>query len=192
MQKKNLPYLIIAILVILTALAFSIDQSALKLIPFIQIPFFNSLFTFFGTTIGAIIFLVIVSAATLYEKKYRLLLLIILAPCAAYVLSYIIKEIIHRPRPLIEAALLTKTSFSFPSSHAAFASATILFIYKLKTLKIPALILAIITIGTGFYNGVHYLSDILAGITLGLIVSYLTLQYAPKIIQIIKQKLKTN
>ena len=42
---------------------------------------------------------------------------------------------------------------------------------------------------TGFYNGVHYLSDIVVGVILGIVVSYLVLTKAPLLYKSIKNKI---
>lgn len=90
--------------------------------------------------------------------------------------TFILKKIIHRPRPF--DILVDEISFSFPSAHGALSIALYGFIAYLfwrsavnKTAKIIIIITGIIFIAfIGFsrlYLGAHYLSDVLGGYILG-------------------------
>ena len=92
---------------------------------------------------------------------------------------WIIKNIIDRPRPPLTEALVTETSYSFPSGHSfiavAFYGLIVFFLFdslKKKSLKAIGLILGIILvilIGTSrIYLGAHWPSDVLASYTSGL------------------------
>ena len=92
---------------------------------------------------------------------------------------WIIKNIIDRPRPPLTEALVTETSYSFPSGHSfiavAFYGLIVFFLFdslKKKSLKAISLILGtilVILIGTSrIYLGAHWPSDVLASYTSGL------------------------
>jgi len=92
---------------------------------------------------------------------------------------WIIKNIIDRPRPPLTEALVTETSYSFPSGHTfvsvAFYGLITFFLFdslKKKSLKIISLILGIILvilIGVSrIYLGAHWPSDVLASYASGL------------------------
>ncbi|MDF2610744.1 MAG: phosphatase family protein [Lachnospiraceae bacterium] len=117
-------------------------------------------------------------------KKYRYVGVMVL--CALLlnfiVVDGILKNIIQRPRPfeaiptlnlLIEKPL----SYSFPSGHAssAFAAAGIL-IYGFKKYRFYIIALAGLMAFTRIYLTVHYPTDILAGMIIGLISSRIVIQ----------------
>jgi undecaprenyl-diphosphatase len=177
MQNKIKTALLISIIIIITT--FLLDNLLLKAIPHIRIQFLNPIITFLGSSIGAIAFLMFLSLLFLYEKKPKLIFYLITAFALAFFTALILKYIILRPRPEI-IPLIIKTSPSFPSAHALVASSTFFFVKKLKT-KYLAITLTFLTAFSGFYTGVHYLSDIFAGIFLGIIISYLALKKLPLI-----------
>lgn len=153
----------------------------------IRIPFLNPLFVFAGSKTGLVVFLLIFSVILYFRKKEKILPFGI-SIFLTIVTSTLIKYLIARPRPSF-SPLLIKTSPSFPSTHAAVAAASYFFFRKLKTIpKIVALVLSLIVASTGYYNGLHYLSDIFAGMVLGILISYLTEKWWPKL----KHKLKVR
>lgn len=101
--------------------------------------------------------------------------------CLIFIINYIVKIIIQRPRPS-GYNLINESNFSFPSGHSmvstAFYGFLIYLVYKkikgkkLKYSLITLLFLLIIFICISrIYLGVHYFSDTLAGFFLSL--SYL-------------------
>jgi len=99
------------------------------------------------------------------------------------VLTYGLKEIVHRPRPYVTypdiIAYETETSLSFPSGHTslAFATATALSLkYPKWYVIVPGYFWAC-SVGYSRMNlGVHYPSDVLAGAILGAGSAYVTYQ----------------
>ena len=90
--------------------------------------------------------------------------------------TFILKTIIHRPRPF--DIIVNETSFSFPSAHSAFSIALYGFIAyffwqkaRNKSAKVgivtgSAILIALIGFSR-LYLGAHYLSDVLGGYILG-------------------------
>lgn len=183
MQKRTKILILISLIIII--ITFLLDNLFLKAIPTLRISFINPLFIFLGGTIGLLSYLLFLNLLFLYERKTKFIPYLIIAVITAIALSYLLKYTIMRPRPEI-IPLLIKTTSSFPSAHALIASSTFFFIKKLRPTQILAFILAFLVAFSGYYNGVHYLSDILAGITLGIIISYLTLNKLPKQYQKLK------
>ena len=92
----------------------------------------------------------------------------------------ILKPLVHRIRPFdvktgIELLVKRPTDYSFPSGHtaASFASVTALYLAGEKKLWIPALVLAVLIAFSRLYLYVHYPTDVLGGIVVGLAVGVL-------------------
>jgi len=92
--------------------------------------------------------------------------------------AFVLKEILHRSRPV--GGLIAETSSSFPSAHSVISVAFYAFVFYLlaknsrnnfsKCLSISALFLFPLLLGfSRLYLGVHYLSDVLAGYAIGLV-----------------------
>jgi undecaprenyl-diphosphatase len=110
-----------------------------------------------------------------HRKQISKVYFVVFGLSGGFFLEVLLKMIVARPRP--QLALLTETDYSFPSGHATiatilFLSLIILFASKIKdslrTLFIAANVLGILLVSfSRLYLGVHWLSDVLAGILLG-------------------------
>lgn len=121
-----------------------------------------------------LIWIQIALLAFVYKDAIRAL---IAGVIARGVFVEIIRYFYHRPRPYIVQniqPLLDETSWSFPSGHAAFmfAVATIVFI-KNRTLGVVMYVLAIATGISRVMAHVHWISDIIGGAVLGILVALL-------------------
>ena len=134
------------------------------------------------TQFGGAIFLITLSIILLIvikNKKIGILIWINLA--ISTIINQILKNIIQRPRPT-EFRIINENGYSFPSGHsmasAAFYGFLIYLICKkvnnkyLKWTLITLLSILIILVGASrVYLGVHYTSDVIAGILIS--TSYL-------------------
>lgn len=134
------------------------------------------------TQFGGAIFLITLSIILLIvikNKKIGILIWINLA--ISTIINQILKNIIQRPRPT-EFRIINENGYSFPSGHSMASAALygflIYLIYKkvknkyLKWTLISLLSILIILIGASrVYLGVHYTSDVIAGILIS--TSYL-------------------
>lgn len=92
----------------------------------------------------------------------------------------VLKNVIARTRPYdlpgvnVELLVSGLSDFSFPSGHtlASFEAATVLMIRD-KRMGIPALVLAILIALTRLYLYVHYPTDVIAGVILGIGFAFL-------------------
>ena len=125
-------------------------------------------------------------------KKGRItvLVLLIVILIADQLSGSVIKPLVGRLRPahpdnLIEGArylLGTKMSFSFPSSHAVNnAAAAFWLCYQYPKLSIIVIPLAFTAAFSRIYTGVHYPSDMLAGIIIGMLVTWAVIAAKKKI-----------
>ncbi len=120
------------------------------------------------------------------QKKWRSLSILLLGLGSTAVTMTFIKEFFLRARP--EDALQTLTSPSFPSAHAAMAAAFFLvFMYLLvpkirfwvkREIFIVVCVLAVIAIGVSrVVLNVHWTSDVLAGWSLGIFMTTISILF---------------
>jgi len=156
------------------------DASALLFIQdSIRIPFLNSIMIFFSTIGNLGLLWIVLGFALLFPKRTRrggVDMLMCLA--AAYIINdLVIKELVARVRPYdtiegLKILVNPLSSFSFPSGHAnsSFAAAmslTLAFGRKGAWAYIPASLIAF----SRCYVGVHYPSDVFAGMIVGTLVA---------------------
>ncbi|SFR69002.1 phosphatase PAP2 family protein [Anaeromicropila populeti] len=105
-----------------------------------------------------------------------------------FVVNQFLKNIFARTRPFVameELEHLTRAphSYSFPSGHTAssFAAAMVLFLMLPRKYGISALCLAALIGFSRIYLGVHYLTDVLAGMALGMGIAYISVYAGKKI-----------
>ncbi len=115
----------------------------------------------------------------LHKKPYHLLQFLITLASGSLIV-YLIKIFIARPRPV--EALIEVSGYSFPSGHATIATLfcfLIIFAYKnhiknqlLKFIFILFFIITALAISfSRIYLSVHYMSDVVVGIAIGLLIS---------------------
>lgn len=122
------------------------------------------------------------SAALILNPSSRsvgALMFLSLAVCA-FLTNIAIKLPIRRARPferIGDLSVLVKLpkDYSFPSGHtsASFAAARILMLAAPGTAALAALVLAVLMGISRMYVGVHYLTDVLAGMALGIFTAQL-------------------
>lgn len=122
----------------------------------------------------------VVAAVLLTSREYRPygIAMVVAIAFATLIGEFGIKNLIERPRPfLIEPALATEliklpSSFSFPSGHtgSSFAAATVLCFIPFRNawVRIVPFAAAALIAFSRLYLCVHYPSDVLGGIVLGI------------------------
>lgn len=158
-----------------------LDISIIKYLYTLQNPLLNKIMIFF-TTIGDVgLIWIIISLILLFTKKYKkvgIISIISLAICLLIV-NLGLKPLVHRERPfnIIEnLTLLIKEphDYSFPSGHTAASFVMVYIFYKYIKKYFPiVLIVALLISFSRLYLTVHFPSDVIAGIFLGLFSGYL-------------------
>ena len=155
------------------------DQTAVNAVKLIQNPLLDKIMVFF-TSLGdngiiwIILLIVLLSGKKTRNKGVVLLITVI----TVFILTNYMKEEFHRVRPYEYMNFIPKVktsgTSSFPSAHSAVAFAVfgVYYFYNLRYKYVIGVIALIIAVSR-FYLEVHYLSDVLAGIALGLTVSYI-------------------
>jgi membrane-associated phospholipid phosphatase len=119
----------------------------------------------------------ILIAYIVYRKEWFNSSLFLFSLAFGYASEFIIKIFVHRARP--ENALLLLNDYSFPSGHATLAVILFLFLayvlnndIKNKVLRYTSIGLCVFSFllvaGSRVYLNVHWISDVLAGLALGL------------------------
>jgi len=129
-------------------------------------------------------------ACFLFKKTRKMGICMLLS----YIISYfigdnILKDLIARPRPSmvdesIELLIKRPSSYSCPSVHAAlaFSVAYSMFLNN-KPLGIAALVFASLIGFSRMYFFVHYLSDVVLGALIGLLIAFIINKLTQKILK---------
>ena len=130
---------------------------------------------------GGIIWIVATLVLLIPKKTRKVGLMSAAALLGSLIINnHIIKNLVQRPRPFvtftdIQILIPTPSEFSFPSGHTAssFAAAAVFYRFLPKQLGIPAVVLAGLIGFSRLYVGVHYPTDVLAGMLMGVLLSYM-------------------
>ena len=108
--------------------------------------------------------------------------------------NVLLKNLLARPRPYevltwLQPLILPPQDFSFPSGHASssFAAAASLIGLE-KKWTVPAFMLASLISLSRLYVGVHYPSDVLGGLLLGLSCAYLARLLGRRFFRLLQRK----
>ena len=154
----------------------TMDLEILHLIQGLRTPLLDGIMVVLTTMgDGGIVWIALSIVLLIIPKTRRCGLAIALGMLLSHVVgNVVLKPILARPRPFsvdpsVELIVKAPSSYSFPSGHtfASFASATALFLFHRKE-GIAACILAAVIAFSRMYFYVHFPTDILAGIILGI------------------------
>lgn len=133
----------------------------------------------FITSLGnaGIIWIVLVVVLLILPKTRKAGIIVAAALLVDLILcNLILKNLVARVRPYdvntaIAVLIKKPLDFSFPSGHtaASFAAMTALFLAKMKKAWIAALILSVLIAFSRLYFYVHYPTDVLGGIVVGIL-----------------------
>lgn len=130
-----------------------------------------------GTVLG--IFVCVVILFLCLKRRYLDTAQILGAALGSAALSYVMKAYFERPRPILLSHLVEVQSYSYPSGHSLSGSAvyftfSVLLFLNFKTriersvaIGASLIVISLISISRIFL-GVHYLSDVIAGVLVGI------------------------
>lgn len=132
--------------------------------------------THFNGAIGIFVFSLLMMLFLVYKRWYNDLLFYFFSVLGANIAYISIKMIVHRVRP--SSDILSIATHSFPSGHATMATAMALALYFIlahrvssmglrSVIVIVCIVWPIIIAFSRVYLDVHWLSDVIAGIGLG-------------------------
>jgi membrane-associated phospholipid phosphatase len=112
------------------------------------------------------------------KKQHYWLLALILTVPGGMLLNILMKQVFHRVRASFTDPIITLSTYSFPSGHAAGTTLfygiltafliTHISIWRWRIVAIMAAIMLVVLVGfSRIYLGVHYLSDVLAAVAEG-------------------------
>jgi len=112
-----------------------------------------------------------------FKQKWKEIVLVFFSGILAWCFSYVLKFIIHMPRPFDVFSqintLFPETGYGFPSGHATFYMALAIAVFF--THKKSGYILMVIAFSIGLARiaaGVHFPGDIIGGFLLGTLIAY--------------------
>lgn len=133
------------------------------------------------TNLGGVLYFIFIAIGSLIIVKNRKIgLAVSLSIGLSALVNFILKNIIQRTRPLEEFRLIKESGFSFPSGHSITSMVFYGFLIYLvsefvknkKVKYVLTILFSILIVLIGLsrvYLGVHYITDVLGGFTLGLI-----------------------
>ncbi|RMF56060.1 phosphatase PAP2 family protein [Candidatus Woesearchaeota archaeon] len=179
MKKHKILIIFSAVLI----LSFAVDHAFFELVDLIRNPLFDYFMgwmSYFASTF--IVLILLTSFFLIQEKKIRYVMPLWISFFTAGIISLAIKFLVQRPRPFFEVFIpffSRLPDYSFPSTHTALAFAAIPILDKEYPMFKWFWILFGLLVGfSRIYNGYHYLSDVVAGAVIGLVIGkmYVLLQ----------------
>ncbi|MBQ3023486.1 MAG: phosphatase PAP2 family protein [Clostridia bacterium] len=159
---------------------------------YIRNPLFDKAMVFITTLGNSGMIWIVIALLMLCSKKYRTtgLMLSVGLIGSFFFGNLILKPLFHRTRPFdiadgINLLISAPRDYSFPSGHtlASVISATVLLIRERK-IGFFALALAILIAFSRLYLYVHFPTDILGGVIVGIIIGVLSVKTVKKIMRI--------
>lgn len=161
----------------------SINNLAFQLAGSIASPALTWFMNYFAISFYVVL---LVIGVFLYLKKDKNLFAYIVAMVVLFCLSEILKRIFQEPRPCqIEDFSwlqgVCESGFGFPSSHATVLTGLYLFVKGYRYLNILYIIWLVIILFGRIYLGSHYLTDVIAGVIVSIVVTAIIYKYKEKV-----------
>lgn len=107
-------------------------------------------------------------------RKMYAFSIIVLSSLSTWIISEILKNIIRVQRPLTEGLIISEPGFSFPSQHSSVTMVIGIVVYSMdKKLGSILIVVSLFVALSRVILGVHYLVDVIAGISVGILMGLL-------------------
>jgi undecaprenyl-diphosphatase len=160
---------------------------AFQLMKSIASPALNTFLSYFAESFYIVLPLVIVY---LILKKEKSVYAFSASLFILFAVSYILKLLFQEPRPCTMSDLSwinsvsCESGFSFPSNHAVVLTGPAIFLGKYRVLQALYIIWMLLELFGRVYLGQHYLTDVLAGAAISIIISAVIYRYREFILKI--------
>jgi undecaprenyl-diphosphatase len=129
--------------------------------------------------------LLVLAVACLVLRRWALATWLVVTALVENVVAPLSKDLLNRPRPRWPHPLVVERSTSFPSGHSAaagmFATAIVLLALTMVTsrllgrvLLVTGVVVGLLVAASRVFLGVHYLSDVVGGLLLGVLLTLST------------------
>ncbi len=158
----------------------TINGDAFGLVNHVASPLLNLIMTYWAESFYVVLPLL---ALYLYLKKDNNLIPYIVAIAVLFAVSEIVKDIVREPRPcsLSDYSWINhvacESGYAFPSSHATTLTGLFFFLRNFKYIRAAFIIWLVVILFGRVYLGQHYLTDVVAGAVISVIVGYLIYRY---------------
>lgn len=166
MRKFNITIILLFLLLIL---GFFADSFILNFLVKNRIDLLNVFFIFVDKYLNYYFLALLITLLSLLNKNkiFNNFLKLWVGFILSSFIAYMLKIIIIRPRPIFN--LIELTSYSFPSGHTTIMfTLFILIFYNFPKYKYIWLVISLIIAFSRLYLGVHYFTDVIAGVIIGL------------------------
>ncbi len=163
--------------------AIGINIAAFQFMNSIASPSLNTIMGYLAESFYIVLPLI---AIFLYLKKDMNFYSYMIIAVALFVISEVLKYIFAEPRPCSLPSLSwinqvgCESSYSFPSNHATVLTGLTFFVGKYKYIRVLYVIWLILVLFGRVYLGAHYLTDVIAGVIISLIIAYIAYRYREK------------
>lgn len=176
METKKFVNVVLVIGIVLFCISLFFDNQIINAIPSLRSEIIDAIAQGLAV-INRVVILVVVSLMLCKKRtQIRDWCLVYLGGSAV---AWALKELIQRPRPFETGAitpLVEATGYAFPSGHATVLFAAFpLLVTAYPSYRWLILVIAMILILTRVYLGIHYISDIIGGAVIGIVVSQIML-----------------
>jgi len=168
--------------VVMLLLSFLLDSTFQQLSKSMQNPALDYIFNWVSYILSLIFVLLVMTSLFMWEEnKKDWIIPMWFAMIFALILTYVLKFIVARERPMLPMTTFGFPDFSFPSAHAAMTFSVVPILDKeYPALKWFWITFAVIVAFSRLYLEVHFLSDVIAGALVGYSVSKAVIYFKKK------------